>query len=420
MNLLLRNTFIPILNVGARGLTLIGRFVLTIYISKYIGLEAMGAYGLLAGALAIAPAVMGLGLNYYVNRDIVGEPLDIALRQARDRLTVSMIMAIAAALIFMAGQELGWTGAKLPLVIIAIIIIGECLAFDIHFTLISLGHPIAANTVMFLRTSLWVFPVAAMGIFFPQWRTMNGIWFGWLAGIAIYFAYLAVMIRKWPLKSFKQAPLDAERLKITISRGKLVYFNDICLVGLMFTDRFIINHFLGLHEAGEYVYFMSFGYAIYTLCFTSISQIYVPQMVLAAKNNNMTAWSGILRKSCLLSGGCSLIASALVFSLLWVLHDRFSMTGGTGLFVIFPLICVFVTVKVISDTLNFGIYSIGWDKALSYIIIAGFILNTGFMTVGILMYGMTGLVVGLILATALITAARGVVLSRHVADRKAV
>lgn len=59
-----------------RGLALVAKFALTLFIARFIDLETLGVYGLVAGAAAILPMVAGLGLFHVLSRDAVSQRLD--------------------------------------------------------------------------------------------------------------------------------------------------------------------------------------------------------------------------------------------------------------------------------------------------------------------------------------------------------
>ena len=86
--------FHSLLNIGLRGLGLVSRFALMIYIAKYLDLDFVGAFGLVYGALAILPVFLGFGLNYRLNREIVELPIEDAGRRMRDRLSVTVVALI--------------------------------------------------------------------------------------------------------------------------------------------------------------------------------------------------------------------------------------------------------------------------------------------------------------------------------------
>ncbi|MFX9169486.1 hypothetical protein ABTN79_19710, partial [Acinetobacter baumannii] len=60
-------------NMVIRGLGLVGRFVLTLAVARFCGLAATGVFGLVQGAAGSLPAVTSFGLNYMMNREIIGQ-----------------------------------------------------------------------------------------------------------------------------------------------------------------------------------------------------------------------------------------------------------------------------------------------------------------------------------------------------------
>lgn len=62
--------------IGLRGTALVAKFALTLFIARFIGLEALGAYGLVVGLAAVIPAIASLGLINTLSRNAVTQTLD--------------------------------------------------------------------------------------------------------------------------------------------------------------------------------------------------------------------------------------------------------------------------------------------------------------------------------------------------------
>lgn len=57
--------------MGIRGVSLVSKFALTLYIARYMGLESLGLYGLITASTFLVPAFTGLGIMYVNSRNAV-------------------------------------------------------------------------------------------------------------------------------------------------------------------------------------------------------------------------------------------------------------------------------------------------------------------------------------------------------------
>src|SRR5262245_30606434 len=88
------------------------RFILVLFISRYLDLASLGAFGLIAGIVAIAPAFVGLGLVHIIMRDAVTmtpAQLTGALRHYWCSTITAYLIALPISV--MVADTLGWSAA---------------------------------------------------------------------------------------------------------------------------------------------------------------------------------------------------------------------------------------------------------------------------------------------------------------------
>jgi len=164
-----------IVNAGVRGFSLIARFVLAAYLVKFYELSDVGLYGLLYSVTAAAPALLGFGINFSLNREVAVLQGAAAIAKVRDRLILSFAFSVVSLPIVLAA--LYWSDHKAfsMLLIFPLIYLAEIVAQDLHFSLISLRKPVLANLLLFFRSAAWVYPFIAFGFFIPETRTMGAL-----------------------------------------------------------------------------------------------------------------------------------------------------------------------------------------------------------------------------------------------------
>jgi O-antigen/teichoic acid export membrane protein len=385
----IRSLGAPAANMAMRAAILVGRFGLTLYIARYIGLRAVGEYGLVQGLSGAMPAFIGLGLNYFVSREIIGASKEKSGRLIRDRIVVTMLMLVLALPVeFEFASKFGED--RLLVYLLPIIVAGECIAFDFHMSLIGLRMLARANFLAFVRSASWTFPVVAIGLALPTYRALDVVLGGWCIGLALNFFILAILFKDWPLRSIFSSPIDFAWLISTIKNGMLIYLNDVGIVGQVFADRYLVAFFLGIGATGLYTLFWSVGNSAYTLVYTSLVQMSLPELVTVRATRGEQGWYLAFKKELVKSGAVALgvgavVAVTAIAGAPFVHLNQFR----TGMW-IFLGILFGAVLKLVSDIFNYGLYSRRLDKSLAYINLFGMVLSLTLSTVGIAVMGLAG------------------------------
>ena len=165
-NLILLN-FSSVLQLGTRALALAARFCLSLFMVKYLDLEAIGLFGLIVGLTNFVPPAIGLGLSFFVMRDIIGKSNFEAGRRLRDRVALTTMLLFLCYIFVLGAMGAGFVQVPENLALILLIIFLETFALDIHFALMYLKMPLLANALIFVRTASWVGPFIVAAYLLP-------------------------------------------------------------------------------------------------------------------------------------------------------------------------------------------------------------------------------------------------------------
>lgn len=200
--------FTPAANLTIRATGLGMRFLLVLYLARYLGIDALGRFGLIQGAASVAPVALGWGVSYFLGREIVGLRPLLAGRRLRDRLLVTLASLAAAGIVCAALVEGGFLALPATPALVAGILLLEAVAFDTHAALIGMGRPLAANMLLFLRSGAWVLPAAGLGWIDPSLRTLDVVLACWAMALVACVVAFVPMLRGWPLGAIMRAPVD--------------------------------------------------------------------------------------------------------------------------------------------------------------------------------------------------------------------
>ncbi|MBI1273553.1 MAG: hypothetical protein GC131_05675 [Alphaproteobacteria bacterium] len=362
------------LSLGLRGVALLAKFGLLIYISRYIGLAELGVYGLIMAATVVGGKVMSLGLYFVANRDMVGSA---PLRQAailRDQQIVYFLTYAATAALLMCGWPLLAPEHRHYLVYFIVLLIINHQVVELFQAIIALHRQLAANFVMFLN-SAWGFAVIAVGILWPSFRTLEVVLDIWIIGTALAGVVALVILSPLPFAQALRVRPDWPWIGQSIRRSFPLYLALLGQQGAMYVDRYVVTWFEGVEIAGVLVMFWSFGNAVQVLIQAGVLQTAYPKMIQHYKSNDEPAfWAQVrdlVTKITAAGAFFCVIAAAAILPVLEIV-DRPLARDYVG---VFWFMLVAFLIKFVADALYYALYARHRDRELVIANVSGLVLS---------------------------------------------
>lgn len=255
------------------------KFGLAIFIGRYLDLASLGLYGLFAGAIAITPVVVSMGLVHVIMREAVTLPRNLLVNHLRHYWC--FVVAVYALALAVATLAVALFGASPLLLLVIAIILFEHLGNDVFQLFTNLEQPITANVSTFLRGAAWILVYVPLAIFIPELRSMAMLLSFWLAGSAASFLLFVWASRSWPWKATFAMPFHFAFVRLTIKRSFVIYVSDLAFIGSQFVDRYLVTLFLGLELTGVYFLYWSVANAVTTLVSITTLQVQRPRLIKA-------------------------------------------------------------------------------------------------------------------------------------------
>lgn len=310
---LIRHGYHTSLSIMAlRVLTLGSKFLLTLFLARYLGLAELGTYGLVVGVVTVVPMFISLGMQNGLSRDMVGcsqQELIIKLK------SYWKIMAAFYAILLLAvlGGSLLMPQLAVLAMLVFLVIVTEHVGQDIYNYYVSQHKQLVANIILFVKSAGWIFVYIAIALLWAESRTLTALLVFWLAGNVLPLLYFTYVTRGWPwLKTLAEKP-NFKKIYAT----RYLFVSDVSLATGQYADRYLVTLFLGLEAAGIYVFFWQIGSAVLALVNTSILQIYKPRLIGAHKKQDNAAFSKHMKHAAL-SSLSTVSALALVAGMLMV------------------------------------------------------------------------------------------------------
>lgn len=279
---------VSLLLMGLRGATLTTKFVFTVYVARFIGLDILGIYGLIAGLAVMVPVAIGFGLIGSVSRDAVTLPLPDLASVLRRYGSIqgafygtALVLALASATFCDC-----WALAVAVVLIVAL----EQANDDLFTVFNSLRRPALANIVMFVRAAGWMLAYIALSFFHPSLRTLPVMLTFWIAGCVAALLCYAVVLRHWP---WREATIEAPPLRWLaqqVRTSRILYVNNIANSVGQYVPQYLVSLFMGLDLTGVYVLFWSISNALNNLITTGMIQPLWPDLVAAYRGEDETYW----------------------------------------------------------------------------------------------------------------------------------
>jgi O-antigen/teichoic acid export membrane protein len=393
-------------NTALRGFGLVARFALNIYLAKFLDLKAVGIYGLVYGAITIAPALLGLGLNFSLNREIIGlSPLEAGTR-VRDRLIVTFTMLVLASALIAICSLCGLL-PSIPLGgwILAILFL-EVMAFDIHMSLISLRMSLFANTLQFIRTAAWIYPFILVSYLSSGLRTFATVIYFSLGSLLVTFATLFAGLRDWPWREILARSINLPGLIERVRTSGLIYASDLGIVGSAFLDRFIVGYWLGIEATGVFIFYWSLSNATQLLVNVGWIQTSLPRWVETFKAGGREGLWKVLRADLHQFFVVGTVLAIGVFASVTFAIPYLGRPKLSNYPYLFPMMLVAAVVRLGSDVANYGLYACGLDRQWAWSNLLGVLLSGIFTVAGLQSFGLQGVGAAMIATAAVLLGLR--------------
>lgn len=372
---------------------LVAKFGLTIFIARFLGMEDLGRYGLIAGLVAIVPVFVSFGFGQSLAREAAHKSLEAVVQSiARYGIVVFPVYAIMLA----AGLSIDFYQRQIIYSLIAVVLLLEHFNNDLFNLLLARGQPIAGNVLVFLRSAIWIYAYVFFALFNQGLRSISVLLGSWVAGLIVTTFCGLYCVRKWPWHGVSVGVCDSYAWAIKYQRGsRYIYLSELASNIGFYADRYLIAYFMGVNETGVYTLFSSIGMALYNLVSSGVMQVARPAMVRAYAGNDFAGFEDLYVKCfkrAVVSALVLLVVSGAVFPYFAPYVKQPEVLARYNIFV---LVLLGVLIRVIADVEGYRLYTARLDIAfmqstfISVVValVVNFVLIKDFGLLGAVMSG---------------------------------
>jgi len=291
------------LNMTLRGLTLVSKFFLLVYLAKVLPPEQLGVYGLFTVTIGYALYLMGLDFYTYAQREMLSLPKSawggIIRNQFMFYALVYLVVLQLLLLVFVAGllpwQMLGWFYLLLTL---------EHLSQELCRLLVACGKVTMANVTLFFRGGAWVFAVVLIFWTNPEMHGLTAIWAGWSVGVAVSIVIALMGVRKVVGPMPENTVTDWRWVQRGLKTASLFLVGTLAIRGLFTFDRYFLDLYAGKSAVGVYSFYMGIANAMMAFADAGVISRLYPRIVAAFRGGRYEEYRQYLKK---LAGGIVLL-----------------------------------------------------------------------------------------------------------------
>lgn len=296
MGLLNRTIFkTGLANIILRGLTLVSKFVLLLFIAKYLTPEELGIWGIMFVTISMSLLFMGLDFYVFNTREILAVEPNRRVLHIRDQaafhasvyLFLLPVLLVVFFLDIIPWKYIGWFYALLVL---------EHIAQELYRLLITIGRPTMANAVLFIRSGAWIFAAIAIGYFYEDTRSLPLFWAAWMGGVSVSIVLSLYSLRHYPWGEIRKNRVNWKWIKKGISICLPLFTATISFMGIQFADRYFIQYYHGDAQVGIYTFYANIANVIHTFILTGLIMILYPKIIEAFQKNDYEQYCALMRR----------------------------------------------------------------------------------------------------------------------------
>ena len=284
-----------ILNLGLRGLSMLAKFLLIIYIGKYLSVDELGEYGLFATTITIAIYFLGFDFYTYNTREILAKEENERLPLIRDQFIFHLLVYVIALPLLLTIFTLGIIKTEF-IIYFYLILVFEHLSQELYRLYTTLKKPLFANFLLFMRTGLWVYAVISLWYFnIEGMMNLKTVLYGWTVGSFMSIIIGVVYLKKdYDFKSLTEK-IDWLWIKNGVKASIPFFIGTLAYKVIEFSDRYMIDYYMTKADVGIYTFFSGIANTINIVVFTLVIMIYYPLLVEQYQNKNMDMFKKTLK-----------------------------------------------------------------------------------------------------------------------------
>lgn len=361
-----------LINICLRGVTLVSKLLLIIFLAKFLQPEELGLYGLIVATIAYAIYPLGFDFYTFNTRELLKHDAKERGRLLKDQGVLHLILYLVVLPLLLLVFEFDLLPWHLASLFFALLVL-EHLNQELMRFLIVVSRQLTASVMLFLRSGAWALCITTWMFIDSDLRHIEAVLTAWLLGscgaiVVAAFTLIRMKMGGWCGEIDWRWLIKGLRIAIPFLIATLA------IRGIFTLDRYWFEALQGLEVLGAYVLFFGIANALMSFMDAGVFSFSYPNLMSAYNVRNATAFRIGMRKlllqTLILSGLFVTVALLLIQPLLIMLNKSFYLQQLH----LFPWLLVAMLLYVIGMVPHFGLYAQRHDKPIIYSHIVAFTL----------------------------------------------
>lgn len=341
---------------------MVSKFLLLIFMSKYLDPSILGDYGLLYATVMYAIYFVGMDFYAYSTRKIIECNKDTRGVLIKNYFFACLVFVVLFGMIYVILVLVGIVPERLIYVLLLLVVL-EYVSQELYRLMIALSLTLQASVLLFVRMGLWPLVASAVLILFPEYRQIEMIISVWVAGSFFAVLYGAVAVRgRVPFSWHSSVDWKWIRGGILVAIPFLVA--SLSMRGVMVSDRYIINLLNGADMLGVYVFYASIAGLIAVVVDATIFIFSYPKLISVAKENDKFKFienvSKLFKSVAAVSVSLAVLSSLCISYVVQFIGQEIYYEY-IGIYYVMTVVFVLLN---ISNVYHYALYALGKDKEL--------------------------------------------------------
>ena len=274
---------IKIINLALRGITLGSKFLLSIYLVKFLSLKANGEYGIFVATISMLTYVLGLDFYSFNNREILQENSSKSGKKIKNQFFLfTVVYLLVLPLLYVFGL-FDFISEKYIL-LFYLILIFDHISIELYRLLVVFSKPIQANINLFLRTGIWILVlIFAWHNDFKDLKNLKSVFNSWVVGSFLSVVYSIFSLSKVGISIPWREKLETKWILTGLKIALPFFIATLSYKIIQFADRYMVEFYLGTKQTGIYYFFSNISMLIETFVQTTVVMIYSPKLIASLK-----------------------------------------------------------------------------------------------------------------------------------------
>ena len=353
-----------LVNLALRGLSMGSKFVLVIFLAKYLSVEDIGLYGLIIATVSFSVVLLGGEIYTYSQREMLSVDKShwfwVIQHQSIATLMLYFIVLPLQLVIFYNN----WLPKSL-MPIYVLLLISEHIAQEINRILITMQKQLIASIILFCRLGAWCWVVIILFLYNESYRQIDTVLWLWLSGSVMSIVIGVIfVVNELPSLSFNKVD------KTWIKKGYSVAFKffcaTLCYRAIMTADRYIIEYVGGKDMLAVYVVYISIAMAINSVLVPTVFSFVYPKLVANYKKGKFAEYQRnlkeLIRSVVIIGGGVAVLIGVFApFVFEWT--DKVILLENIHLLWLLLLMSFLYSVSMVP---HYVLYAKGLDNKILY------------------------------------------------------